>query len=93
MEQDKDIDLSKLAQDSYNDLVEDRRRSIAGTIKQLFQKAFQLKKDREETNKKLSKIDKSYKDTTDKLEKLQKGDWSVLAEDKKFEEPKEEIKE
>ncbi len=82
MEKIDGVDLSELVEESSTELVTEKRRKVAGMIKQQLQRVEQLSIDVKELEKQLrgkkEKLDKALA----KIKKVKEGDWSVLVENK-----------
>lgn len=90
MEKIDGVNLEDLVKESSADLVAEKRRSIAGLIKQQLQRMEQLATDVQNLEKQLKGKREKLKKTQEKIEKIRGGDWSVLAEKKEQKDQKNE---
>jgi predicted aminopeptidase len=78
MDKIEDIDLPELVAESSQQFLQERRASVTGLIKQMFQRAEQLANEIRADEKGLAKKRGKLSEVTAKIEKLRGGDWSVL---------------
>lgn len=82
MEKIDGVNLEDLVEESSADLIAEKRRSVAGLIKQQLQRMEQLATDVKNLEKQLKGKREKLTKTQEKMEKIKSGDWSVLAEKK-----------
>lgn len=80
MEKIENVDLSELVEESSTELVAEKRRKVAGMIKQQLQRVEQLSVDVKELEKQLRGKKEKLGKALEKIKKIKEGDWSVLTE-------------
>lgn len=79
----ENVDLAQLTADVATQLIDEKRRSIAGLVKQMLQRAEQLAADIKKLEKEAQGKRGQLAQALAKIEKLRVGDWSVLEEPKR----------
>ena len=82
MEKIDGVNLSDLVEESSTELVAEKRRKVAGMIKQQLQRVEQLSVDVKELEKQLKGKKEKLEKALAKIKKVKEGDWSVLMENK-----------
>ncbi len=72
------VDLSELVKETATAVLSEKRKGIAGLVKELMQKSESLAKEIEKGEIELNKKKANLTAVNDKLKKLGEGDWSVL---------------
>ena len=72
------IDLKEVVDEVTLDVIEEKRNSIKGKIKLIFQTAQDRESEIEALEKQIAKKRQSQDKAMAKIEKLRKGEWSVL---------------
>jgi seryl-tRNA synthetase len=78
----KGVDLKELVEETASHVIESKKKSAVGLIKNLFFKVEGLNKDIDGLKKQLTAKEQSLEKTLNRINKLKAGDWSVLKEEK-----------
>ncbi len=90
MEKIEGVNLEELVEESSADLVEEKKKSVAGLIKQQLQRMERLATEIKNLEKEINGKRDKLKKIQEKIEKIKNGDWSVLTEKKEQKEQKNE---
>ena len=88
MEEIKGVNLSKLVEESSEELIADKRKMASGLVKQQLQRMEQLAIDIKNLKKQLRNKEEKLEKAQLKINKIKDGDWSLLVESKEEDQTK-----